>query len=80
MRDGLHSGAEACALVNSIPRSANRVDAGRPGLGMPAEHADPVIQVVYRDKENVRRTVTANGRRNCAQHKQRQRQDRQSGQ
>ena len=62
------------------PPFGQRVDAGCPGLGMPAEHADPVIQVVYRDKENIGRTVTANGRRNCAQHKQRQRQDRQSGQ
>ena len=62
VRDGLHSGAWQWALVNSVPRGGQPVDVRRLGLRVPSEAADPVVQVVDRDEEDV--GAVRGGRRN----------------
>ena len=62
-RDGLQSGAWQWALAKSVPRCASAVDVRRLRLGMAAQAADPVVQVVDRDEEHVWRGRLARARR-----------------
>ena len=52
-RDGLQSGAWQWALVNSVPARGQAVDVRRLRLRVPAEAADPVVQVVDGDEQDV---------------------------
>ena len=57
VRDGLQSGAWQWALVKSVPRRASASMFGVFACGMAAEAADPVVQVVDRDEQDVRRPI-----------------------
>jgi len=54
LREGLHSGAWQCALVNSVPRAASCVDVRRLHLRMPFQRADPIVLIIDGDEEHIR--------------------------